>query len=64
MQFVSLTCGQVTLYLACEDGKDWHKGYEVDPGKPFRFYAFPADMTKPGTDYVQGLPYGTETPER
>lgn len=50
MQYVSLTCGGGTLYVACEDPNASYKGFHLDRGT-FRFYVVPTE----GTPYE--LPY-------
>ncbi len=52
MQYVSVTSGPSTLYLADHHPQCGHKRFALKAGGEFKFQIYPPDMGKPGTDFV------------
>ena len=52
-QFVPITCGRATLYVAMHDARHNHRELTFEPGKELRITTLPSEMGKPGNSYAQ-----------
>lgn len=58
VQFLTMTFGEVALYLACHDGEMYTKSFHLHPGQKFYFTAFvPVDLNQPAKPKRFELPY-------